>query len=180
MLKLINWQAIRAEQIMLSCLSLILDYILTNNDILRRIRYTFNLTNTAVVDIFAAVEATVKTEQVIAWLTKEGEQEFVKISDTEFATFLNGFINTKRGKREGAQPIPESKLNNNIIFMKLRIALNMKAEDVIATLALVDFDLSKHELSAFSRKVDNKHYRVCSDQILRLFLTGVQQQHRPE
>ena len=127
------------------------------------------------VGIFAAAEATVTTEQVIAWLTKEGEQEFVKISDTEFATFLNGFINTKRGKREGAQPIPESKLNNNIIFMKLRIALNMKAEDVIATLALVDFDLSKHELSAFSRKVDNKHYRVCNDQILRLFLTGVQQ-----
>lgn len=131
------------------------------------------------VDIFAAAEATVTTEQVIAWLTKEGEQEFVKISDTEFATFLNGFINTKRGKRDGEQPIPESKLNNNIIFMKLRIALNMKAEDVIATLALVDFDLSKHELSAFSRKVENKHYRVCNDQILRLFLTGVQQQYRP-
>jgi len=131
------------------------------------------------VDIFAAAEAIVTTEQVIAWLIKEGEQEFVKISDTEFATFLNGFINTKRGKRDGEQPIPESKLNNNIIFMKLRIALNMKAEDVIATLALVDFDLSKHELSAFSRKVENKHYRVCNDQILRLFLTGVQQQYRP-
>ncbi|MBQ4798945.1 DUF1456 family protein [Pseudoalteromonas sp. MMG006] len=152
---------------------------MTNNDILRRLRYTFNLTDTAMVDIFAAAEATVTTEQVIAWLTKEGEQEFVKISDTEFATFLNGFINTKRGKRDGEQPIPESKLNNNIIFMKLRIALNMKAEDVIATLALVDFDLSKHELSAFSRKVENKHYRVCNDQILRLFLTGVQQQYRP-
>jgi len=153
---------------------------LTNNDILRRLRYTFNLTDTAMVDIFAAAEATVTTEQVIAWLIKEGEQEFVKISDTEFATFLNGLINTKRGKRDGEQPIPESKLNNNIIFMKLRIALNMKAEDVIATLALVDFDLSKHELSAFSRKVENKHYRVCNDQILRLFLTGVQQQYRPE
>ncbi|MEL0632353.1 DUF1456 family protein [Pseudoalteromonas carrageenovora] len=152
---------------------------MTNNDILRRLRYTFNLTDTAMVDIFAAAEATVTTEQVIAWLTKEGEQEFVKISDTEFATFLNGFINTKRGKRDGEQPTPESKLNNNIIFMKLRIALNMKAEDVIATLALVDFDLSKHELSAFSRKVENKHYRVCNDQILRLFLTGVQQQYRP-
>jgi len=131
------------------------------------------------VDIFSAAETIVTTEQVIAWLIKEGEQEFVKISDTEFATFLNGFINTKRGKRDGEQPIPESKLNNNIIFMKLRIALNMKAEDVIATLALVDFDLSKHELSAFSRKVENKHYRVCNDQILRLFLTGVQQQYRP-
>ncbi|KTD98239.1 DUF1456 family protein [Pseudoalteromonas sp. H71] len=153
---------------------------MTNNDILRRLRYTFNLTDTAMVDIFAAAEATVTTDQVFAWLIKEGEQGFVEISDTEFASFLNGFINTKRGKRDGEQPIPESKLNNNIIFMKLRIALNMKAEDVIATLALVDFDLSKHELSAFSRKVDNKHYRVCNDQILRLFLTGVQQQYRPE
>ncbi|MBH0056039.1 DUF1456 family protein [Pseudoalteromonas sp. SWXJZ94C] len=153
---------------------------MTNNDILRRIRYTFNLTDTATVNVFAAAELTVTTEQVIAWLTKEGEEAFTPISDTEFASFLNGFINTKRGKREGEQPEPEKKLNNNIIFMKLRIALNMKAEDVIATLALVDFDLSKHELSAFSRKVDNKHYRVCNDQILRLFLTGVQKQVRPE
>tara|TARA_R110000822_G_scaffold62756_6_gene154486 strand:- start:2509 stop:2982 length:474 start_codon:yes stop_codon:yes gene_type:complete len=153
---------------------------LTNNDILRRIRYTFNLTDTAMVNVFAAAEHTVTTEQVIAWLTKEGEEAYTEISDTEFATFLNGFINTQRGKREGDQPAPESKLNNNIIFMKLRIALNMKAEDVIATLALVDFNLSKHELSAFSRKVDNKHYRVCNNQVLRLFLTGVQQQVRPQ
>ena len=69
---------------------------MTNNDILRRVRYTFNLTDTAMVGIFAAAEATVSTEQVVAWLTKEGEQGFVKMSDTEFATFLNGFINTKR------------------------------------------------------------------------------------
>lgn len=132
------------------------------------------------VNVFAAAEHTVTTEQVIAWLTKEGEEAYTEISDTEFATFLNGFINTQRGKREGEQPAPESKLNNNIIFMKLRIALNMKAEDVIATLALVDFNLSKHELSAFSRKIDNKHYRVCNNQVLRLFLTGVQQQVRPQ
>lgn len=132
------------------------------------------------VNVFASAEHTVTKEQVITWLTKEGEEAFTPISDTEFASFLNGFINTQRGKRDGEQPEPEKKLNNNIIFMKLRIALNMKAEDVIATLALVDFDLSKHELSAFSRKVDNKHYRVCNDQILRLFLTGVQKQHRPE
>lgn len=132
------------------------------------------------VNVFAAAEHTVTTEQVIAWLTKEGEEAYTEISDTEFATFLNGFINTQRGKREGDQPAPDSKLNNNIIFMKLRIALNMKAEDVIATLALVDFNLSKHELSAFSRKVDNKHYRVCNNQVLRLFLTGVQQQVRPQ
>jgi uncharacterized protein YehS (DUF1456 family) len=153
---------------------------LTNNDILRRLRYTFDLTDTALVNVFAAALHTVSTEQVIAWLTKEGEAGYVAITDTEFAIFLNGFINTKRGKRDGEQPEPEAKLNNNIIFMKLRIALNMKAEDVIATLALADFELSKHELSAFSRKVDNKHYRVCNNQVLRLFLTGLQKQYRPD
>ena len=88
---------------------------MTHNDILRRIRYTFDLTDSAMVDVFAAAEQSVSTEQVIAWLTKEGEQGYTPISDTEFAVFLNGFINTKRGKRDGEQPIPETKLNNNII-----------------------------------------------------------------
>ncbi|TMO20532.1 DUF1456 domain-containing protein, partial [Pseudoalteromonas sp. S4741] len=71
-----------------------------------------------------------------------GEPGYTPISDTEFAVFLNGFINTKRGKRVGEQPEPESKLNNNIIFMKLRIALNRKGEEVCASCALVYFDLS--------------------------------------
>ncbi|MFT6789495.1 MAG: hypothetical protein ACJAVX_002870 [Pseudoalteromonas rhizosphaerae] len=159
---------------------LTLEFTLTNNDILRRLRYTFNLADTTMIEIFAAADHDVTQQQVIGWLTREGEEGYVDPSDTEFAIFLNGFINTKRGKRDGEQPAPESKLNNNIILMKLRIALNMKTEDVIDVLALTDFSLSKHELSAFSRKADNKHYRVCNDQILRNFLTGLQLQLRPE
>ncbi|MGS0496915.1 DUF1456 family protein [Pseudoalteromonas mariniglutinosa] len=151
---------------------------MTNNDILRRLRNTFNLTDTNMIEIFAAADHVVTPLQVTGWLTKESEAGHVEPSDTEFATFLNGFINTKRGKRDGEQPLPERTLNNNSILMKLRIALNMKADDVIAVLALSGFNLSKHELSAFSRKVDNKHYRVCNDQVLRNFLTGIQLQLR--
>ncbi|BDF94196.1 DUF1456 family protein [Pseudoalteromonas sp. KAN5] len=151
---------------------------MTNNDILRRLRYTFNLTDTNMIEIFSAADHVVTPLQVTGWLTKESEAGHVEPSDTEFATFLNGFINTKRGKRDGEQPLPERTLNNNSILMKLRIALNMKADDVIAVLALSGFNLSKHELSAFSRKVDNKHYRVCNDQVLRNFLTGIQLQLR--
>ena len=58
--------------------------------------------------------------------------------------------------------------------MKLKIALNMKAEDVLQTLSLAGFRLSKHELSAFFRKADHKHFRVCKDQVLRNFLQGLQ------
>jgi len=96
------------------------------------------------------------------------------------AVFLNGFINLKRGKRDGPQPKPEERLNNNLIFQKLRIALNLRAEDIIDILQLVDFRLSKPELSAFFRKPDNKNYRKCKDQILRNFLLGVQSKFRPD
>ncbi|WP_413110479.1 DUF1456 family protein [Thaumasiovibrio sp. DFM-14] len=152
---------------------------MTNNDILRRLRYTFDLNDSAMVEIFALAEFSVTQEQVVSWLKKEDYDAFIKLKDTELAIFLNGFINLKRGKREGEQAKPESYLNNNMVFQKLRIALNLKADDILEILELVDFRLSKHELSAFFRKPDNKHYRECKDQILRNFLMGVQLQLRP-
>ena len=116
--------------------------------------------------------------QVSDWLKKDDDPAYQECSDTQLAIFLNGLINNKRGKREGAQPKPEARLNNNIIFMKLKIALNLKAEDVLEILELAEFRLSKHELSAFFRKPGHKHYRECKDQILRNFLQGMQLKYR--
>ncbi|SBS26222.1 hypothetical protein MSP8886_00538 [Marinomonas spartinae] len=153
---------------------------MTNNDILRRLRYTFALKDAYVKEVFSAADSTVTRDQIIAWMTKEGEEGYTPMADQELATFLNGFINVKRGKREGEQPIPEKHLNNNAIFMKLRIALNLKAEDILDIMQLAEFNMSKHELSAFFRKPDNKHYRECKDQILRNFILGLQRKFRPE
>ena len=83
-----------------------------------------------------------------------------------------------RGAKDGQKPVVEKRLTNNMIFMKLKIALSLKAEDVMAILALADFKISKHELSAFFRKTDHKHYRDCKDQILRNFLKGLQLKFR--
>ena len=63
--------------------------------------------------------------------------------------------------------------------MKLKIALNLKADDVLGILDLANFRISKHELSAFFRRPDHKHYRECKDQILRNFLKGIQLKYRP-
>ncbi len=150
-----------------------------NNDILRRIRYTFDLKDKNMVEVFALADITVTQEQVMAWLKKDEDEDLVKLKDIELAGFLNGFINLKRGKREGEQPKPEKSLNNNVVFQKLRIALNLKTEDILAIFQLVDFNLSNHELSAFFRKPDHKNYRECKDQVLRNFLMGVQRQLRP-
>ncbi|WP_278182921.1 DUF1456 family protein [Vibrio misgurnus] len=157
---------------------------MTNNDILRRVRYTFDLKDELMAEIFSLADFAVTNLQITSWLKKEDDQSFVKLSDAELTAFLNGFINFKRGKREGDQPNPEEskpeqRLTHNMVFQKLRIALNLKSEEIIEILQRVDFRLSKHELSAFFRKPDNKHYRECKDQILRNFLLGLQHQFRP-
>ncbi|MGB0783260.1 MAG: DUF1456 family protein [Marinomonas sp.] len=151
---------------------------MNNNDILRRLRYTFDLKELEIVDIFAAAEGIASQEQITAWLKKEDDGGYVEMIDVEMATFLNGFINTKRGKREGPQPVPEKRLTNNAVFMKLRIALNLQAEEILDIMSLAEFNLSKHELSSFFRKPDNRHYCECKDQILRNFLMGLQKQFR--
>lgn len=151
---------------------------MTNNDILRRVRYIFNFNDTKVIELFASAGLQVNREQISAWLKRDDDPAFKPINDKVLATFLNGLINEKRGKREGEQPQPESQLTNNIILMKLKIALNLKAEDILELLASIGFTISKHELSAFFRKVGHKHYRECKDQVIRNLLKGMQLKYR--
>ncbi len=147
---------------------------MTNNDVLRRLRYTFDFSDSKMIKIFSLADHQVTRAQVSAWLKKDDDPDFKSCSDSELATFLNGLINDKRGKKEGPQPEPEKRLNNNIIFRKLKIALNLQSDDVLAMLALAELSISKHELSAFFRKPEHKHFRACKDQVLRRFLTGMQ------
>ncbi|MCV2401978.1 DUF1456 family protein [Marinomonas sp. C2222] len=151
---------------------------MNNNDVLRRLRYTFDLKELAIVDIFAAADSVVSQQQVSEWLKKEDSTGYVEMQDIELASFLNGFINVKRGKREGAQPEPEKRLTNNAIFMKLRIALNLQSENILVLMKLAEFNLSKHELSSFFRKPGSRQYCECKDQILRNFLMGLQKQYK--
>ena len=149
-----------------------------NNDILRRLRYIFDMDDAEMIAVFGAADRKVAREQVSDWLKKDDDPAYQICGDADMATFLNGLINVKRGKRDGAQPEPEQRLTNNMIFMKLKIALNLKAEDVLEILELVEFRVSKHELSALFRKPDHKHYRECKDQMLRHFLQGLQLRYR--
>jgi len=152
----------------------------TNNDVLRRLRYTFDYNDNKMIEIFAAADSQVSREQISNWLKRDDDPNYKNCSDVQLATFLNGLININRGKREGEQPKPEKKINNNIIFRKLKIALDLRDEDILEILLLADLQISRHELSAFFRRADHKHFRLCKDQILRNFLHGVQIMYRPD
>jgi uncharacterized protein YehS (DUF1456 family) len=153
---------------------------MTNNDILRRVRYIFDFNDDKMIALFGLADYEVTRAQISDWMKQEDDPVYKKLSDKQLAIYLNGLINDKRGKREGPQPVPEKDLSNNTIFMKLKIALNLQAEDILEIMDLSDFRMSKHELSAFFRKPGHKHYRECKDQILRVFLKGLQMKYRDD
>lgn len=152
---------------------------MTNNDILRRIRYTFDYNDTKMIDLFKQADLEVSRAEISDWLKKDDDTDYKDLTDIQLATFLNGLINDKRGKKDGPQPEAEKRLSNNIIFRKLKIALNLQADDILEILAIAELRISNHELSAFFRKKGHKHYRQCQDQVLRNFLSGMQQKYRP-
>lgn len=150
---------------------------MTNNDIMRRIRYIFDFSDSKMIELFALAGHEVTRSQISNWLKKDDDQNFHELNDNQLAIFLNGLINDKRGKKEGEQPIPEKRLNNNIIFRKLKIALNLKDDDILEILELANLRISKHELSAFFRNPNQDQFRQCNDQILRNFLLGMQKKY---
>ena len=153
---------------------------MTNNAVLKKLRYTFDYKDDKMMALFASGGQEVTRAELSDWLKKDDDPDFKGIYDKQLATFLNGFINEKRGKRDGEQPAPEKSLNNNIIFRKLKIALNVTDEDIISIFELADLKVSKPEISALFRNPNHKHYRLCKDQFLRNFLLGMQLKYRPK
>jgi uncharacterized protein YehS (DUF1456 family) len=152
---------------------------MTNNDVLRRLRYTLDYGDKRMMELFALADREVSRAQLSNWLKKDDDDEYQGLKDVDLASFLNGLITDMRGAKDGEKPVAETELTNNIVLRKIMIAFSMKSDDVLEILQIADLKVSKPELSAFFRKPTHKHYRVCKDQILRNFLSGLQDKLKP-
>lgn len=152
-----------------------------NNDVLRSLRYLLKINDSKVVDIIQLSDFSAPLDEVSTYLLKEDEAGFVACPDEVLAHFLDGLVVFKRGKDDSrpAQPV-ELPMTNNLILKKLRVAFELKEEDLHNILRSVDFSISKPELSALFRKAGHNNYRPCGDQLLRNFLKGLTQRVRPE
>ncbi len=144
-----------------------------NNDILRRVSTIFGFDDEKIQAVFALNQYDMTAEQLVDIFREKDEPTYKALLDVELASFLNGLIVEKRGQKDGPQHQAELVLNNNLIFNKVKIALSLKADEVIALLELAGLSLSKYELSAFFRNMNHKHYKDCSDQVLSAFLKGL-------
>jgi uncharacterized protein YehS (DUF1456 family) len=154
---------------------------MNNNDILRRVRYALDISNPGMIDIFKLSGCTLELPTLLKLLKKEEEEDFIACSNPLLSFFLDGLITHKRGRKESADdqpPKPDASLNNNAILKKLRIALDLKEEDMLSVMKLADVVLSKSELSALFRNKEHKHYKECGDQFLRNFLQGLTVRNR--
>ena len=132
---------------------------MTNNDMLRRLRFAFDLGDDAMIDLFALGGLTASRAEVSDWLKRDEDPAFQPCEDKALASFLNGFIVRRRGRREGAPPVVDTHLTNNAVLVKLKIALDLQADEVLEMICSGETQISRHKLSAFFRKPEHKHYR---------------------
>ena len=152
----------------------------------------------------AGTKADTKTEtKAGAKLGTKADTKVYKITCTNhmLESFLNGLITLKRGRQEttdtgkessqnpnqnpaqktGANPlylIKENTQVNNIVLKKLKIALSLTSDDVLAIFVAAGTPISKGELSAVFRKEGHRNYKVCGDSYVRNFLKGLAVKYR--
>jgi len=152
-----------------------------NNDILRRFRYALDISDSAMVEMFTLGGHAIDKATLNAMLKKEEDAGYVACNDALMTAFLDGLILKNRGPREGSAPPPkdtDTRLRNNVILKKMRIALNLNEDDMLAIMKLAGMAISRSELSALFRRKDHKHYKECGDQFLRNFIQGLTVKHR--
>jgi len=147
---------------------------MTNNDTLRRLRYALNIDDAKVAEIIALTGRATTPDEVVNWLKREDEKGYTDLPHDLLCRFLDGLIIEKRGPHpSGTIPEPLDFLPNNEILKKLRIALNLKEEDVLAVFKKAEFVVTKAELGSFFRKEGHRNYRKCPEQVLRKFIHGL-------
>ncbi len=144
-----------------------------NNDVIRSIRFMLDINELKLIEIAKLDGGVITPDEMKSYLKKIDEPGFVECSPKVMTKFLNGLIYFKRGKDPSRPPFPQEILTNNVVLKKLRVAFELKDDDIVDILKSVDFNVTATELGALFRKVGHRNYRECGDQFLRNFLKGL-------
>jgi uncharacterized protein YehS (DUF1456 family) len=152
---------------------------MTNNDVIKSIRYILNVNDKKLADIFELGGKKVSLEDIILFFKDEEDPQYLRCDDFTMAHFLDGVIYFKRGKDESKPPFPfEIPISNNLILKKLRVAFALKEPDMHEIMSDGGYNIGRAEMSALLRKKGQPNYRECGDQVLRYFLKGLANKYR--
>ncbi|MCK5154067.1 MAG: DUF1456 family protein [Spirochaetales bacterium] len=161
---------------------------MTNNDILKRVRYALDLSDFSVLEMTKNGGKEISSLDLTAYYRKEDDEGYKNCSNLVLNSFLDGLIIKKRGPGpEKSQDVSGEKEKsvkkiitprNNDVMKKLKIALKLKDDRIVEIFKDVDFKISKSEINALFRRSNHKNFRECGDQILRNFLQGLTKSYR--
>ena len=152
---------------------------MTNNDVLRSIRFMLDVADHTLVSITQLGGREVPLSEMVGYVSREGEHGYLECPDVVMGHFLDGLISHRRGRDESAPVRPvESTITNNAVLKKLRVAFKLNEADILSMMAASGHPVSKPELSALFRSPGHKNFRLCGDQFLRAFLKALTQRER--
>lgn len=152
---------------------------MTNNDVLRSVRYMLDVDDASLAAIIALGGVQVPREDVTAFLEQETAPGYRPCTNAVMASFLDGLVIHRRGRMESGAPPPTTTISNNVVLKKLRVAFALKEDDLIAIMTTAGFPVSRPEMSALFRAPGHVNYRACGDQFLRNFLKSLTARVRP-
>ena len=161
-----------------------------NNDLLRRLRYALQLDDSETVRIVVLGGGIVTVDQAARWRLTDSDPQFLACDEASVRAMLSGLILDRRGPAPAkshtgggtkepiaAGPSPD-RLNNNQILKQLRVALSLRADAVHHVILAGGGAMSVSEVGALFRNASARNFRLCGDQVLRQFLTGLTRQNR--
>ena len=147
---------------------------MNKNLVLRYFREILNYQDEDFVKMLTLMDVKVTFEELSSWLKAEGEGGYVELSDKMLAFFLESLILLKRGKGDDTEARPlELPVTNNLVLKKLRIAFELKEDDIVNVMAKSAQSASPKEWSPYFRSKKHKHFRKCPDAFLEAFLKGL-------
>ena len=149
---------------------------MARNELLRSICDAVKMDHATAVQVFGHAGRSVGLSTVTALMSSEEQDGYIPCSDPVLGFFLDGLIIHLRGPRAGQSlpaDTPTAALTNNAILKKLRIALDLKEDGLIAIFTAAGLSVSKHDLTALFRKPGHKHYKECNNRLLADFLKGL-------
>lgn len=146
------------------------------NDLLRRMRYALALDDRDTARLVGLGGGDPDEERIALWRSKEDDPYHQICPDTAIGQFLAGLLIERRGPPPAhlaeRAPAPAVTTNNQIL-KQLRIALELKDDDVHRLIETGGGKLSRTEVNALFRKPGSRNYRACGDQVLRWFISGL-------
>jgi uncharacterized protein YehS (DUF1456 family) len=142
-----------------------------NNTLIRSIQKSLKLSSETILSIYQIADSDISLTDIEDVLKHESEDNYVELSDEGLLLFLDSLIVHLRGN--SGNPPQSVDIDNNVVLKKLRIALNMRDDDMVAIFAFTERPLKKSEITPFFRKNNHKQYKGCQDPLMRTFFKGL-------